>query len=162
MNRILSFILLSSLFLTGVAVSAPGSEGIKFYDCQGPTDSCEETFFDCQDFCDTQDINDVFYDCDDTQDLLFEAVTRAKNQKEIRRLIAAGANINFQDEEGLTPLMYAVIDGKIENCIALLQAGANPTITDNCGNTLLTLASEYQGKLFAKVFTAVLIKYCKK
>lgn len=157
MNRIFLLTLLFSLFSTGVAVSAPESKALTFYDCKGPTDSCEEPFFDCKDPFDEE-----FFDCEDTQDLLFEAVTRAKNQKEIRRLIAAGAHIDFKDEEGLTPLMYAVIDGKIENCIALLQAGANPTITDNCGNTLLKLASEYQGKLFAKVFTAVLIKYCKK
>jgi hypothetical protein len=157
MNRILSLTLLLGLIVPGVAVSAPESKALTFYDCQGPTDSCDEPFFDCQD-----PLDEEFFDCEDTQDLLFEAVTRTKNQKEIRRLIAAGANIDFQDEEGLTPLMYALIDGRLENCIALLQAGANPTITDNCGNTLLKLASEYQGKLFAKVFTAILIKYSKR
>ena len=48
-------------------------------------------------------------------------------------------NINVQNKDGRTPLMYAFENGKIFIAQELLQSGADPTIKTNNGETVLTM-----------------------
>jgi len=61
----------------------------------------------------------------------------------IKALIDAGANVNAQNKDGYTPLIYSVQEGK-ESAIMqmLLNAGANLNIQNNYGETALFEAVE--------------------
>ena len=73
----------------------------------------------------------------------------------VRALVDAGADVNIQDEFGLTPLHRAVdmaIDGTIQQNLTeinwtvvgvYLELGADPNIPDKNGNTIAELASAY-------------------
>ena len=58
-----------------------------------------------------------------------------------RDLVRGGANVNEQNEFGLTPLHLAVVRGKLPTVRLLLKDGANPRIADNQGTTPLHLAT---------------------
>ena len=60
--------------------------------------------------------------------------------KEVARLLAFGANPNFQDKGGKTPLHLAVSTGSVDVVRMLLKAGANRNIQDGEGQTPLHLA----------------------
>ena len=45
-------------------------------------------------------------------------------------LIAKSANLNLQDNEGMTPLHYAALAGRHEAYLLLLGAGADESIRD--------------------------------
>lgn len=76
---------------------------------------------------------------------IFEASRTGKVEK-IRELIAAGINVNVQDEKGYTPLTLAISSERIryedmhEIVRILLNAGANPNLPDNSGYTPLNEA----------------------
>lgn len=54
-----------------------------------------------------------------------------------------GADINFCNKEGRSPLMYAAFDSAGSDILqAFIEAGADTGATDNYGNTLLHLAAE--------------------
>eukprot|EP00295_Goniomonas_pacifica_P007288 CAMPEP_0175834266 /NCGR_PEP_ID=MMETSP0107_2-20121207/15968_1 /TAXON_ID=195067 ORGANISM="Goniomonas pacifica, Strain CCMP1869" /NCGR_SAMPLE_ID=MMETSP0107_2 /ASSEMBLY_ACC=CAM_ASM_000203 /LENGTH=331 /DNA_ID=CAMNT_0017147483 /DNA_START=620 /DNA_END=1615 /DNA_ORIENTATION=+ len=59
------------------------------------------------------------------------------NVDEIRRLLAAGANVNATDEDGKTPLHWSSTHGHVEVSQILLGAGANVHATDDTGATPL-------------------------
>jgi len=73
----------------------------------------------------------------------------------VRALVAGGADINIQNEKGLTPLHYAVdiaIDGTIQSRLetidwsvvgVFLDLGADPNIRDARGETVYDTASAY-------------------
>lgn len=73
----------------------------------------------------------------------------------VRLLVANGADVNLQNEQGLTPLHYAVdvaIDGTIQQnresidwsvVDVLLELGAEPNIRDARGQTVYEIASAY-------------------
>lgn len=74
------------------------------------------------------------------QSLLREEVTRL--------LIEAGAEINWQDSDGITSLMIPAMNwGGLEQLKVLLEAGANPNIGDSKGKTALMYAVEYDYNL---------------
>lgn len=54
---------------------------------------------------------------------LFQAA-KAGDLDAVNEYIAAGANVAFQDHEGVSPLMTAAEEGHAEVVAALLQAGA--------------------------------------
>ena len=60
--------------------------------------------------------------------------------KNIKRLIKAGAKVNFQDKDGWTPLLYASMAGHIDTIKLLIKSGADVNIPDKNGNTPLMAA----------------------
>jgi ankyrin repeat protein len=64
----------------------------------------------------------------------------------MRVLIDNGADVNLQNKDGLTALMFSIANFKnkeSEKSIAfLLDSGANPNIKDKKGNTALDIATD--------------------
>ena len=58
----------------------------------------------------------------------------------VSALLAAGADVNAQDNSGTTALMAAAIRDRVELTLALLAGGANVRIQSNGGLTALTIA----------------------
>ncbi|KAI7971158.1 hypothetical protein EIK77_005871 [Talaromyces pinophilus] len=56
---------------------------------------------------------------------------KSGNVKHIRGLIAQGANVNGKDEEGYTPLIYAVRANQLDAVQILIHAGADLTMKDS-------------------------------
>jgi len=52
----------------------------------------------------------------------------------LKTILSTGVNMNAKDRYGLTPLTLASRTGFLEAIEVLLNAGADPTITDNAGN----------------------------
>jgi uncharacterized protein len=55
----------------------------------------------------------------------------------VRLLIRNGADLNFKDRTGVTPLMHAAGVIQYELAYEMLKAGADPSITNNWGNTVV-------------------------
>jgi uncharacterized protein len=53
----------------------------------------------------------------------------------VRALVAAGADINVQDPEGVTPLLEAILNVHYDLAKTLIDLGANPKIADRAGMT---------------------------
>ena len=69
---------------------------------------------------------------------LFDYIKNEPNNIEkIKQLIKDGANVNVQDEEGYTPLYYAVVHNHDEIIKILVKAKANPNIENNDGYNVL-------------------------
>ncbi|NEO88653.1 MAG: ankyrin repeat domain-containing protein [Spirulina sp. SIO3F2] len=66
----------------------------------------------------------------------------------VRLFSLAGANLDFQDSEGLTALIYAALCAYTDAVAALIDCGANLDIRDRQGNTALMYAqSRYYDSL---------------
>ena len=50
-----------------------------------------------------------------------------------RALAKAGADVNAVDPDGTTPLILAIMNSHYDTANVLLEAGANPNITDKAG-----------------------------
>ena len=61
----------------------------------------------------------------------------------VELLIAFHANVNIQDDDGGTPLIWATVGQHEELVQLLLDAGADPNIRENDGQTALQLAMEH-------------------
>ena len=59
--------------------------------------------------------------------------------KRIDALLALGSDINYQDSEGFSPLMYAVDSNNERIAEYVLNCGANPFLKNKSGNTAKTL-----------------------
>jgi len=70
----------------------------------------------------------------------------------LKLAIAKGANINMQDENGGTPLHWAVYYNRKEIVKFLLMQGANPFITDKNGITPIDLARINNRREILKIF----------
>lgn len=70
----------------------------------------------------------------------------------VRQSLAGGANVNYQDVEGTTPLLLAVTRGSTNLVPALLEAGADPCRKDAAGRTPLVEAlRRNQTNVFARL-----------
>ena len=58
-------------------------------------------------------------------------------QRTVTGLIDLGANINYRDADGMTPLMYASMRPGVASVQMLIKAGANPRAMDSEGFTAL-------------------------
>jgi ankyrin repeat protein len=65
------------------------------------------------------------------------------NTNEVIACIAHGGNINYQDVNGITPLMFSVIYGNLELLLHLLQLNADMDIQNHKKQTALMLSIEY-------------------
>lgn len=74
------------------------------------------------------------------EDLMLAA--RQGDVQQLQKLIAAGADVNFTDEQGLTPLLVASRLGNRQTVRLLLAAGADITVRDRNG-TFVLLAAVY-------------------
>lgn len=80
---------------------------------------------------------------DDLNKKLCELVeTMEGNRKAVEELIKKGADVNFTNDVGRTPLHMAAISGNIDAVEMLLAAGANPNARDNSGKTPLDYARQ--------------------
>jgi hypothetical protein len=74
-----------------------------------------------------------------------DAITKAvyqSDKKKLLDLLRKGADINFIDRGGRTPLMNAVAAGKDEIVELLLKRGADPNVQDKLGFTALHCAAQ--------------------
>ncbi|XP_046331262.2 serine/threonine-protein phosphatase 6 regulatory ankyrin repeat subunit A-like [Haliotis rufescens] len=78
------------------------------------------------------------------QDYMYEAAVTRESFTE--QLIAAGADVNVQDEKGNTPLMMAV--EREWDISPLLKAGANVNSKNRLGRTALHLVYEHQDYMY--------------
>ena len=76
---------------------------------------------------------------------------KSQAQKQIvKELIEEGANVNTQDENGKTILMFASFRGYLEIVKELIKAGADVNIKDKNGTTALIVASYKEHKEIVK------------
>ncbi|CAK5173339.1 unnamed protein product, partial [Aphanomyces euteiches] len=76
------------------------------------------------------------------EEKLMHAVLKA-DIKRIRTLIARGADVNYQDKNGETPLTRAAIIGYSYVTKVLLACGGDAELADKAGWSPLDLASYY-------------------
>ena len=70
------------------------------------------------------------------------------NLARIRELLAAGVFVDEEDYEGVTPLAYAIINGRQEAATLFLEAGADINHVDQKGhNVLINLISSHRNTL---------------
>jgi ankyrin repeat protein len=73
---------------------------------------------------------------------IFEDIMRSTRSSSrlmhVKMLIAAGANLNFQEENGKTPLIIAARVSQYDIAYTMLEAGADPMIKNNWGQTILS------------------------
>ena len=62
------------------------------------------------------------------------------NLESVQVLLSAGAQVNVQDKNGMTPLMWAARWGDTQRVEALVKAGAKVDARDNAGKTALDWA----------------------
>jgi len=72
----------------------------------------------------------------------FRSRKTSKCAKVAQLLIDAGAPVNIQDEEGMTPLHHAALHNYSKCAQVLLKAGADLKATNHAGQTPLDLAME--------------------
>lgn len=80
--------------------------------------------------------------CMSKDDSLFSAAG-AGNTKTVQKLIAQGANVNFNEGVGWTPLMIAAAEDHADTVKVLLENGANPNAQNQYGKTALHYATNY-------------------
>ncbi|MBP5616557.1 MAG: ankyrin repeat domain-containing protein [Elusimicrobiaceae bacterium] len=73
---------------------------------------------------------------------LFNAA-QAGNVKSVQKLITGGANVNFNEGNGWTPLMIAAAEDHADVVKVLLENGAHPNAQNQYGRTALHYATNY-------------------
>jgi hypothetical protein len=77
-----------------------------------------------------------------TEAALFDAA-HAGNVELLRKLLAEGANVNWRNAGGWTPLMIASAERQLDSVVILLEAKADPNQRNSYGRTALMFASRY-------------------
>ncbi len=73
---------------------------------------------------------------------LFRLAIRSGAAEAVTLHIRRGEPVNGRDGAGLTPLMLAAVHDRLDVCIRLLDAGANPAVVNPDGYTAVELAVE--------------------
>lgn len=76
-------------------------------------------------------------------------------------LLKAGADINAKDSRGCTALCWAAYVGDYYHLLYLIDAGADPRIATNNGNTAISLAKDRKDPRKVKALEEALAKYPK-
>jgi ankyrin repeat protein len=66
-----------------------------------------------------------------------------ENVEILKMLLKSGANANYRDKSGRTPLLNAVYHGRLHSVSLLLDFGANPDAVSEVGFTPLMYAAEH-------------------
>ncbi len=74
------------------------------------------------------------------QDHSLNPAIRDGDLKQVKALLAIGVNLNAQDADGTTPLMYAVVNAEADCVKLLLDKGADPNLSNKAGATALMWA----------------------
>lgn len=80
-------------------------------------------------------------------ELLFSLIEKGNFEK-VYFLLSEGCNVNYQDDQGITPLMYAITFEQYDIAELLLSYGADPNVQDYNGYSSLTIAA-YFGNIHA-------------
>lgn len=90
--------------------------------------------------------------------IIFDAIEKRGDLTQVKRLLAAGADIEKQGFGNQTPALRAASARQWDICLYLLEQGADPTVADDAGLTIpyiafnaTTLPTSYQGQYLAKV-----------
>ncbi|KAG9398935.1 hypothetical protein AC1031_014017 [Aphanomyces cochlioides] len=89
-----------------------------------------------------QKLTHLFRGGSSKEDQLFQATIKA-DVKRIHTLVARGADVNYQDKDGRTPLTRAATIGHLYVTKVLLAYGADAELADEDGWSPLHLASSY-------------------
>lgn len=71
-----------------------------------------------------------------TEENLFDMASTGITTEEAQEFVQAGINIDALNEDGETALYIAALCDDVDSVIALLEAGADPTLEDAEGNHL--------------------------
>jgi len=77
------------------------------------------------------------------RDVNKELIDAARNGNidKVKELLDAGANVNYQDEDKLTPIMYAILGERLDIVKELIARAADITVANHNGVTPLHLAA---------------------
>mmetsp|Transcript_93155 Transcript_93155/g.272630 ORF Transcript_93155/g.272630 Transcript_93155/m.272630 type:complete len:815 (-) Transcript_93155:115-2559(-) len=75
-------------------------------------------------------------------DELLMAVKRG-DKEEVASLLQAGANVELRDEDGWTPLMWAVMQKSVDLVELMVRHGANPSLLDEKGEAIEQLGTAH-------------------
>jgi hypothetical protein len=75
------------------------------------------------------------------------------HEQVVNDLMARGANVNARSPNGSTPLMLAAREGR-DGLARTLEAGANPKMQSDWGDTALTMAMRYDHLRLAKMISS--------
>jgi len=84
--------------------------------------------------------SEVFKDKGPAVIQLAEAAAKGDRQA-IRDLVRQGADVNAQGESNFSILQWALLNKSIDGMLALLEAGANPALTNEWGSTVMHYAA---------------------
>ncbi len=79
----------------------------------------------------------------------------------LKALLAAGAGVNLQDDDGNTALHMAAFARKTEAALLLLEAGADVNLKTKAGRTPLAMAEKARADETAGVIALWVLKGCK-
>lgn len=84
-----------------------------------------------------------------------DAAVVCKSPAAVKLLLAAKADVNYTNRDGMTPLIDCTPEDQVEVMKLLLAKGANPKIVDKTGKTALQWAKEYKAKRCIKILTSL-------
>ena len=76
------------------------------------------------------------------QPVIYQAIMHG-NLDNVKLLVEGGADINYQDKAGQTPLITAVLATQYKIALYLLRSGADPTIKDNLGGSPVDIVMQF-------------------
>ena len=82
------------------------------------------------------------------------SATPAMRAAVVSMLVGSGADVDVQDQSGLSPLMVAASAGELGVVKQLLDAGARRDLTDSDGRTAVSLAAKYERRAVVKLLKA--------
>ena len=88
----------------------------------------------------------VVHGCVGIYGSLHQAVANG-DQFIVRLLLERGENVNAKNLSGWTPLMQAAFVGHVRIAQMLFESGADPTLTNNYGQTALSIAQDQDNTL---------------